>query len=291
MLKLILKNINVYKKIWDYPLLRKFFVFDLEKLETITDEEGFYKAMLPIRMANRITKKTNEHRFSDLDVLSLKYLPKHQSIKIHDVAVSDGITAVEFFDLLTTNQIIFEMYISDKYSKLRHCGRILKKFYDLEGNLIYIDAMGIYISPTATPTHFLSKLMSYAFCWKIGDIHNAKEVLLLNPKTRKYLNKFNLNFIHYDIFQKSPLDFQFDFIKCMNILNLKYFTPDLISQAVTYLEKSLNEGGILLIGRTNREGETNASFFQKFNDRLTLIEDFNSGFELKKYCSVLNCPP
>ena len=111
MLKFISKDINTYKKIGDHPLLRKFFIFDLEQLPALNDEEGFYKAMRPIRMANRITKKTCAQRFSELDGLSLKYFKNNQTTKIHDVAVSDGITSVEFFDLLTKNNIQFEFLL------------------------------------------------------------------------------------------------------------------------------------------------------------------------------------
>ena len=281
MFKVVLKNIHTYKKICNFRRLRKFFVFDLTKLQTIHDEEGFYKAMLPLRMANRITKTTWENRFQELDSRCIQYFPHNTRYKIHDVAVSDGTTSVELFDVLMKNEVDFELFISDKYSKVRQRGHVFKKFYDIEGNLIHADALGMYISPTATPKYFLSKWMSYLFQWKISDMADATELLLLNPKTIDRLKSPNLNFIHYDIFQQSTLDIQFDFVRCMNVLNKKYFSNELIAKAVSCLISTLKDGGVFLVGRTNREGKTHASFFQKEQGHLILLSDFNLGSEIK----------
>ena len=100
MLKIVSHNIETYKKICQFPRLRKFFVFDLEKLQTVNDEEGFYQAMGTIQVTNKITKSTWQQRFQELNSACLSYFPKNQRHSIHDVAVSDGITSVELFEIL-----------------------------------------------------------------------------------------------------------------------------------------------------------------------------------------------
>ena len=75
------------------------------------------------------------------------------------------------------------------------------------------------------------------------------EIPHCNFKLLELIRKGHVEELSYDIFSTSLPD-RFTFFRCMNVLNLGYFKSDAIRRALTLLENSLKDQGILLLGRT-----------------------------------------
>lgn len=86
--------------------------------------------------------------------------------------------------------------------------------------------------------------------------------------------------LNYDIFLAKENN-TFNFVRCMNILNIEYFPEDKIIIGLQNLKDSLVDKGILLIGRTLQNGVNQASFYKKENNNLILMEEINGGSEIK----------
>ena len=65
----------------------------------------------------------------------------------------------------------------------------------------------------------------------------------------------------------------------MNVLNLIYFSEQQIIFAVKNLLDSLEDDGILLIGRTSLDGINNATFYKKNSNKLYSIKSVYNGYE------------
>lgn len=77
---------------------------------------------------------------------------------------------------------------------------------------------------------------------------------------------------------------RFAAVRASNVLNLGYFSPTEIAQAVAHLHAYLCEEGCLVVSRNDNQtaGELeNGSVWRKRGDRLYWLEDFGSGSEVK----------
>ena len=111
---------------------------------------------------------------------------------------------------------------------------------------------------------------------------NVRDVLLLHPEcVRALADHPNFAFRRHDLF--SPLAGRYHILRAMNIFNSGYFKPEQIVAGVRACVCGLEEGGIVLIGRSIEEedGRTRATAFQRTGNLLTVVWDFNDGAENK----------
>lgn len=104
------------------------------------------------------------------------------------------------------------------------------------------------------------------------------EVSLLNPLVAEKFPAARL--AAFDIFSGAPPR-RADVIKCANVLNLAYFTPDRLRAALENLCGALNEGGWLVIGQNNPAYEGGEAWLalQRQGNRLLLRQEAH-GHEL-----------
>jgi len=112
--------------------LSKFCVFNLLNINKIDDNSSIISS---VSVSNGTAKTTFSNRFEDLNKKILRVVTS-KKIKIHDVAVSNGITSLELHQFLNESGIDNTLFFSDKYSQL---------YYKKENNNIYFyDADGNY---------------------------------------------------------------------------------------------------------------------------------------------------
>jgi hypothetical protein len=287
MIKLASRNINFLNFILRIPILKHFFTLKVgEDFGEISNDRVLSKFYTDIYVNNKTSKKTSKNRFSDLDTLCYKYLEKNKLLMIHDVAVSNGISSCELHELLNNQGFSFRLFISDKYAKINAKTGFISKFYDSENQFTfgYLGPFfgvkkNIFFPLTIALFHLLKKI-------KNNEKYNLS-IQLFHPKLLEKINNHAIKYIEYDIFE-TKTELKFNFIRCMNILNLGYFDKDLIIKGVQNIVKSLKEDGYLLIGRTNSNGQNNATFFRKQNSQVIAIEDLNDGSEIKQLISGIN---
>jgi len=112
---------------------------------------------------------------------------------------------------------------------------------------------------------------------------DAGQISLLNPLIRE---KFGVAEIHqFDVFS-GTLNFKADIIKCANVLNNVYFSPQEAKLAIMNLSENLKDSGWIFISQNHgkyRDGEAYLAL-QKQGGALILREELNS-HELLPYMS------
>ena len=105
MFKIIIKNIKIFELISRYKYFRSIFIFDITKSSEINDSDLYNKVISLYSNNNNTSKTTYEGRFDDLNHILLQLIDNKNTIKIHDVAVSSGITTSDLYKFLIKNNI------------------------------------------------------------------------------------------------------------------------------------------------------------------------------------------
>ena len=284
MLKIVIKSPSIFRKLMQYRRLRPWFPFDLSRLHLIEDEKTFVFALQATRLPNGTCKTTNNQRFHELDESICKHAVKFDgAIKVHDVAASDGITTVNLSDALTKHGVSHDICFSDKFSNLytRRLG-LSRIVYDQDGTLVYGQLLGLLACKFLPKRFGLSRLLGRIFAEKYERRTSEKEILLLNPLARARIADNKMEFYYYDLFVGDDSKGPYQIIRCMNALNPAIFDSNDLSIAINKLVDSLDEKGVLVIGRTDpKSGDNHASIFLKSQSNLEVIERIGSGSEIE----------
>jgi hypothetical protein len=282
MFKFSIKSPKLLKSLKNTPFINWFIVFDISSLNSIKSNHDFAFAISQFVTQSNHGKTTAPNRFIDLDPLIVKYLSAFNFPKIHDVAVSSGITSYELKLLLNETGIVSEYFISDRYMTYYYSGKRIVRIYDDKKNLLYGHIFGLLADGNLSNYFILSRLL-FSLLKRFESKKDYKKILMLDTYSTQLINKGELKVINYDAFETEIIS-EFDFVRCMNLLNANsWFSDDQILKALLNIKNSLKDGGIFLIGRTNQESNiNNAAFFIKENNKFLHMEDLNDGCEFKR---------
>lgn len=261
---------------------RKFFVFKINRLEHVKDRALKCFIVSNICTGDNPSKQTTLNRFADIDQISIKYLSQTEKKVIHDIAVSTGVTSVEFFENIRKAGLKAEFFISDKYSVYRFSGKKIIKIFDPNGNLMsgYIFFLVADNNKNISPVFFASRWL-FRLLRLIPTSSDFHEVHLYDTAAAQYVADGEIGSINYDIFATQLIN-QFTFVRCMNLLNLEYFGTEQILLGLNNILASLKNGGVFQIGRTLPNGSNTVSYYQKVNNKFSLLEHIKGGTEIKK---------
>ena len=276
-----IRNEHLLRKLRSRSFLGKFFTGRVEELDSVRDEDTVDHLYKSFYVHNGTSKETRQGRFAGVDEKTLSFLKRDSMNLIHDVGVSSGITSLDLYDRLTAAGYPFALFVSDQFARFYWTGKTIRRIYDQNRVLARAYILSLVVDGKLHWKHFISRY-SYQLVKMLPNHNQAVgEVILYDRRLRTLIEEGLVSEIEYDIFSGSGAT-QFDLVRCMNVLNRCYFSASQISRACDNLKKSLREGGILQVGRTNPEGVNNVSFFRKDKDRLCWIEDVNQGSEIKE---------
>lgn len=285
MVKFVVSSPYVFNIVSRIPVVRNIFVVNIGNLnsffQVLKNPNSIFQYILT---QNKTSKQTAYKRFENLDTVSLKYIS--DGALIHDIAVSSGITSVELFDLLSGNRKNIKYHVSDKFSEYYVTQGWLSRIFDKSGELIGFYLFGIYATDHLPNKYPISRLLFRIINhYEPKDrLHqpspNAEHAVLLCNELRNRIKDGVISHLEYDVFSSS-LTNEFNFVRCMNLLNISYFTEDKLICAVKNIFRSLREGGIFQVGRTHSDNTHHVSFFIKENNKMRLLEEINSGSEIK----------
>ena len=279
MFKLALENEDLFNRLSKHPILGGFVVFRIDCLPNLHDQELASRVYKGILTSDGTSKHTAPGRFRDLDVLVVNYL-SHKSNLIHDVAVSSGVTSVELYSVLRGRGVPFKLMVSDKFSHYLYSGNIVRKIYAVNKTLLFAYVGWILADRKCTWKFPISKFLFPLVRAFDKPSPPFGEIPLYDCQLLELLRQGHVEELSYDIFSTSLPD-RFTFVRCMNVLNLGYFKPGDISRALVLLKDSLKDQGVLLLGRTLRDGVNAVSFYRKVFGHLELIQDLNGGSEIR----------
>ncbi len=289
---------------------------DLERDFRPEDERLLSRLYDEVVVGGNVYKTTRAGRFRDLDErlvedVRTRFGPPVDLVA-HDVGASNAVTSLELFRALDALRPA-RVHASDYFDAVF---------------VVRPDASGpaVVFDPDRRPiqyigTHFVLAAAGESRRWPLNRWLLAKAAASLAPRAKTALDtwldgaakggagssvahrlslwhptcktearntaRFTLG--HHDLFV--PSGRRWHLIRAMNVLNPHYFPADRITAAVRTLAADLEEGGLLVIGRSvEEEGGTNrASAFLKQGPRLRPAWDFGAGAEVRDLVLEVGC--
>jgi len=215
-------------------------------------------------------KRTYQKRFEDFDKVVSECLQtsfdKKKSLIFHDVAVSDGRTALDFFEKISLDFTKIEYVASDYNPKvyviqegkckvtLSHSGKILEiLFPPFVFNVIKRDSIRHY------PLNHLIKFVVERFIaiplvkkYHLKKIH-AKELLLFAPRVLNAArNDLRFTLQQHNLLE--PFCNSAHVIRAMNVLNPSYFSETEFLKVLKHIYEGLKDQGIFITGSNQEAG-------------------------------------
>jgi hypothetical protein len=242
-LKLAVTSEQFLTLVAQIPLLREFFVCRIDAIADLKGSQIRDYVYSRITTAAHTSKQTAAGRF---DEITASLVIEDDLNLIHDIAVSSGATSLELYRVLERRGVRMRFHISDKYAKYGSTGRALSRIVDADQNTVEMYVCGVLAKRSLTSYFFFSRFLYWLLAGV--DAHRPiKWFVLLDPAIMDYIARGLIHQIEYDVFETRMPD-SFTFVRCMNLLNLDYFAPDRIIDALHNVVESLREGGVLQIG-------------------------------------------
>jgi hypothetical protein len=217
---------------------------------------------------NGTFKRTDTRRFADYDTQVARIIRERfetsRPFAVHDMAVSDGRTSVEFFRTLAAiNGLEISFVASDLAADLtvvQHGDRKLSAVLDAHTRvLLQVIRPPFVFNMTKRESGWLypgNHLVWALFVARqvrhlLADTETARlrrfSIRLLAPEClRLAVEDKRFRFRRQDILEPSP--HRFDLVRAMNVLNHSYFSDRELRTALTNIFQSLRAGGLLATG-------------------------------------------
>jgi hypothetical protein len=246
-------------------------------------EERFFAS---IRLKNGTYKFTYSHRLDDLNELTNKLLPPARPLKVMDVAISSGISTVEWTQSLMQAGISYQMTAGD--STINCClvsvGRRLHVLVDGAGYPLQFDLGGKAVpnppgKRTWTAYALPLTVLRCALAWHrrtirrialgIGEPHRRYGPALcpIELVISRLQAAPNLQIVEDNILTNNSFQSCFHVVRAANILNRSYFDDSTLIQMLLNLKKRLLTGGVLIVCRTTEQNDNRATVFLLGKDR------------------------
>jgi hypothetical protein len=286
------------------PTIRRLY-FDEDS--NLSDDERKERERLffsRIGLKNGVFKTTEHNRLDDLNEKLVGLLPRPQRLKIMDVAVSSGISTLEWVRQLEREGFDFEMTAGDLSLKvsLYSLGRGFQVLVDSEGFLLQIDVLGMSF-PNASGTRFRNtiykvfRILSRVLFFVLGVRDTAAEscqsfydrfrfsrtsLNLVSPALLEDLQRMTLLEDDISTNRDPSLSRQFDVVRAANVLNRVYFDDATLTRMVFNLKDRLVPGGLLIVCRTDEEQNNHGSIFRlNPDDSFEVLDRIGNGSEIE----------
>jgi len=252
-------------------------------------EEMEKKFFASIRLKNGTYKFTYPHRFDDLNELTKKFLPPVRPLKILDVAISSGVSTLEWTHSLAQAGVDHRMTAGDATVNccLLSVGRGLRALTDSTGYPLQFDIYGKAVPNPSGKRNWIARtlplmILRTAVAWRRREIQGTgsglnesqrrlgtelRPIKLVVPRLPE---SSNLEIVEDDILTNRSFQASFHVVRAANILNRSYFSESTLIRMLRNLRNRLLTGGLLVVCRTTEQNENQATLF-------TLDEDNKFG--------------
>lgn len=252
-------------------------------------------------LANGSYRRTHGYRFEEFDADTLRQIKKFFSpddlLRIHDVAVSDGRTACDFFQKIkrTFKKISYHATDKDTFvriirSRRNPKNRIVK---DEEGNILQIiwppfvfnipKKENLVLYPINRFVLFLLLKNPQRLVKWLGLENTKEEKINIFSHRAERLQREEPSFSlgAYDLANKMPA--KYDIIRAMNVINKSYFTENEAAIIINNLKEGLKDPGILLVGSNKNAGSpVDGNIFLKKKGRINILSQSGNGAPYKE---------
>lgn len=268
-------------------------------------EDSFFHSLV---LRNGTHKTTWHCRLDDLNAVIESFLPAVRPLEIMDVAVSSGVSTVEWLETLGRAGIDCRMTAGDAVidAFLVTAGSV-RGLLDRTGHLMQLDIAGRAVRMPAprrrdrlrfAPLSLFMKAAARAFRDRLhagtGPDGSrtwlglqCRALKLISPSLAAYPR---IEVVEDDILSDRRWPRRFHVLRAANVLNRCYFDDSLLERMLRNLRTRLAPRGLLAVCRTTQEGRNDATVF-RLRDNRTFEEltPLNAGSEVAQL--VLSLPP
>ena len=286
------------------PLLRRRCLSNPDMLLDLSTE-GIWSSSAPGEVAYRFSlilhdlrmagawKRTNQRRLKQTEEMICGHMSSRfrDNFVFLDIGASDGVTTVEAVRALrrqVPSQNV-QAYIADvNLWLLRYRRGPVVEYRATNGEpiMVRVGRLGLRLAQSRRSASRADHNPLASFYLRRQRFRNTMRletsISLVNPLSR---NEPGLKIIELDCLRRNQsLIGQMSAVRASNILNLGYFEPQQIRDAVGHCHAYLQDGGCLVISRNADElsGEVeNGSVWIKEPARFSWVADFGSGSEVR----------
>lgn len=271
-------------------------------------EKNFFSS---IRLRNGTYKYTYSHRLDDLNEMVMGLLPERRPLRIMDVAVSSGISTLEWIEALERAGIEHEMVAGDLVVKtyLISVGKHLHVLADSTGYPLQYDLFGrvmpgqpgrkhraLYFLPLRLLNKRLAQFGNTADSRSNAmkrqssaqNSKNCQHIALVSPRLQE---RASLKIVEDDILaDASPIVEGFHVLRAANILNRSYFDEQTLSRMIVNLRRRLTPNGLFIVCSTNSDNINHGTVFSLTRDgSFESVARIGNGSEVERL--ILELPP
>lgn len=257
-----------------------------------------------LRLKNGVYKTTCSHRLDDVNTWVTNYLPAASPLNVLDVAISSGTSTLEWIDSLEESGFDCRMTGMDLTidALLVSFGDRLHAVLDRTRWPLMFEIDGQFISNPPRKKHLLRYFISLTrIKWALRlwaqqpvKYRTSRTLRILGmPTTSRNINLVIPRLMGHprvivregDLLSGSGLEGEFHVIRAANILNRKYFDNAAIVRMVQNLEHQLAQDGLLVVCRTDLDGEgvNRGTIFKLGEDkRFAPVSQLNGGSEVEE---------
>lgn len=269
---------------------------DAARLETL--EKRFFQS---VGLPNGTWKTTSYRRLDDLNALVQNHLPARRPLDVMDVAVSSGVSTLEWLESMEQAGIECRMTAGDAAADayLVTLGPGLRVLVDRRGTPLQYEVAGYAIRlpmrkremlrfglPVLYMRILLASAVAPALKSAKGAVEGARMGIRWQPLklVSTLLRKRNrIEVVEDDILVNRSYKECFDVLRAANILNRGYFDEGTLVAMLLNLRNRLRKGGLLVVCRTNDRNVNNGTLFTLGDDgRLRTLARLNEGSEVEE---------
>jgi CheR methyltransferase, SAM binding domain len=263
-------------------------------------ERSFFDSL---RVKNGVYKTTYAHRLDDLNARVANYLPAARPLQVLDVAISSGVSTLEWVESFEEAGLDYYMTGIDLTigGLLVSFGGRLHAVLDQAKWPLLFEVDGRWVSnPPRKKDRFrhffsLALIKSALFLWaqryRDSDESRIQRILGMPTRTRainlvtpRLMNHPRVTIGEGNILADSWRQGTFHVIRAANILNRSYFDNEALTRIIHNLRRHLAPGGILIVcnSDTDEEAVNHATVFALREDkRFEVRSKMNGGSEVE----------
>jgi hypothetical protein len=261
-------------------LARRSLIQEVYGTGALPDQEAEDRFFNRLRLPNGVYKTTAAHRLDDLNRLVADLLPEDRPLYLMDVAVSSGITTLDWSKQLTAAGVMHTMLAGDRdiegfWLSFGWANVVLDRH---RKQLLYAELFGRGVGTDSRRSkpivHALSALARYPVLRP-----RVTQLPLVSPRLNDYSA---VTVVQDDVFARRP-EFvgRFHALRAANILNRGYFDDVRIKRAIATLRKRLRPHGLLIICRTHENGTNHGTVFRLAGGGCDVVARIGDGSEIE----------
>ncbi len=266
----------------------------IDQLLDITNPSS--ESMTSFRLQNGTFRTSASRRLDDVNQIALEYLPSAESLQILDLAISSGITSVEWKAQLDSNdrKNTFTGVDSTVFvSRIKKHGLtlLLQEYGECKKqHLLQID-INDHPFPNASGSRWRNAVCRIASLITRCMQLKGEKVMFVAPEVRKTVSAdASFRVEEMDIFNlDSKINGQsFNVIRAANILNVAYFPADRILQVVHSLHRVMMPDGVFIVVRTHSDGSNHGAIYSRRDAGFKHVRDIGQGSEIHPIVEQFN---